>query len=241
MNIKMVNSTLKQVAVEAGLPANLIGLNIEKSFPFISKEEIDSVRVVFETGRISIRELSFDFGGQQVFVETRTLPMIRNNRVEQVMVVTRDRSKEREIEALKLKNTETKETMLKEIHHRVKNNLAIVISLLSMQGSKNPDPDFQRLIRDIELRIRSMALIHEHLYRSENFDKIPLSNYIHSLVSMISSTFSGHKITLKMEMDDILANIETALPLGLITNELLTNSYKYAFPGKVEGIISIKL
>jgi len=241
MNIKMVNSTLKQVAVEAGLPHNLIGLNVEKSFPFISKEEIDSVRVVFETGRISIRELSFDYGGQQVFVETRTLPMIRNNRVEQVMVVTRDRSKEREIEALKLKNTETKETMLKEIHHRVKNNLAIVISLLSMQGSKNPDPDFQRLIRDIELRIRSMALIHEHLYRSENFDKIPLSNYIHSLVSMISSTFSGHKITLKIEMDDILANIEIALPLGLITNELLTNSYKYAFPGKTEGIISIKL
>lgn len=241
MNIKMVNSTLKQVAVQAGLPVSLIGLNIEESFPFINKEEVDNVKSVFETGRISIGELSFDFGGQQVFVEIRTIPMIRNNKVEQVMVVTRDRSKEREIEALKLKNTETKETMLKEIHHRVKNNLAIVISLLSMQGSKNADPDFQKLIRDIELRIRSMALIHEHLYRSENFDKIPLSNYIHSLISMISATFSGHKISLKMELEEILVNIETALPLGLITNELLTNSYKYAFPGNIEGIVSLKL
>ncbi|MEI8005978.1 MAG: histidine kinase dimerization/phosphoacceptor domain -containing protein [Bacteroidota bacterium] len=241
MNIKMVNSTLKQVAAEAGLPGNLIGMNIERSFPFINKEEIDNVRAVFETGRISIGELSFEFVGQQVFVETRTLPMIRNNRVEQVMVVTRDRSREREIEALKLKNAETKETMLKEIHHRVKNNLAIVISLLSMQGSKNNDPEFQKLIRDIELRIRSMALIHEHLYRSENFDKIPLSNYIQSLVSMISSTFSGHKISLKMELKEILVNIETALPLGLITNELLTNAYKYAYPGMNEGIVSLKL
>jgi len=241
MNIKMVNSPLKQVAAEAGLPGNLIGMNIERSFPFINKEEIDNVRAVFETGRISIGELSFEFGGQQVFVETRTLPMIRNNRVEQVMVVTRDRSREKEIEALKLKNAETKETMLKEIHHRVKNNLAIVISLLSMQGSKNNDPEFQKLIRDIELRIRSMALIHEHLYRSENFDKIPLSNYIQSLVSMISSTFSGHNISLKMELEEILVNIETALPLGLITNELLTNAYKYAYPDMSEGIVSLKL
>jgi len=131
--------------------------------------------------------------------------------------------------------------MLKEIHHRVKNNLAIVISLLGMQGRKNPDPEFQKLIRDIELRIRSMALIHEHLYRSENFDKIPLSNYIYSLVSIISGTFSGHKIRLVMQLEDILASIETALPLGLITNELLTNSYKYAFPGKKEGIVTLKL
>ncbi|MCX6285677.1 MAG: PAS domain-containing protein [Bacteroidetes bacterium] len=241
MNIIMVNSTLKQVATEAGLLADLTELNFKDSFPFIRKEEIEDVKAVFETGRISIGEMNFEFMGKNVFLETRKIPMIRNSRVEQVMVVTRDRSKEKEVEALKLRNAETKEIMLKEIHHRVKNNLAIVISLLGMQGKKNPDPDFQRLIRDIELRIRSMALIHEHLYRSENLDKVPLSNYIHSLVSIISGTFSGHKIRLEMQLEDILANIETALPLGLITNELLTNSYKYAFPGNKEGIVTLKL
>ena len=241
LNIIMLNSTLKQVAIEAGLYGDLTGLNIADSFPYIKDEEINDVRTVFETGRISFGELSFKFGSKQVFVEIRKIPMFRNNKVEQVMVVTRDRSKEKEIEDLKLRNSETKAVMLKEIHHRVKNNLAIVISLLSLQGRKNPDPEFQRVIRDIELRIRSMTLIHEHLYRSENLDKIPLSNYINSLVSIISGTFSGHKIKLDMRLEDILVNIETALPLGLITNELLTNAYKYAFPGKYDGILKIIL
>ncbi|MEI7491661.1 MAG: histidine kinase dimerization/phosphoacceptor domain -containing protein [Bacteroidota bacterium] len=241
MNIIMVNSTLKQVAREAGHLSEITRLNLYDAFPFISEEEVENINTVFETGRISIAEFNIAYGGKNVFLETRKIPMIRGNRVEQVMVVTRDRSQEKELEALQLRNSETKEIMLKEIHHRVKNNLAIVISLLGMQGRKNPDPEFQRLVRDIELRIRSMALIHEHLYRSENLDKVPLSNYIHSLVSIISSTFSGHKIRLEMDMEDILANIETALPLGLITNELLTNSYKYAFPGRNDGTIRLKL
>jgi len=241
MNLIMVNSPLKQVASDAGFTAELTGYNIVDSFPFVEKAEIDDVKAVFETGIISIGEISFDYEGQHVFVETRKIPVFRNNIVEQVMVVMRDRSKEKEIEALKLKNAETKEVMLKEIHHRVKNNLAIVISLLVMQGKKNPDPDFQKLIKDIELRIRSMALIHEHLYRSENFDKILLSNYLNSLVTIISGTFSGHQINIEPDLDDIMASIGTALPIGLITNELLTNSYKYAFPEKREGTIRLKL
>lgn len=241
LQIIMVNSTLREAARERGFSTDLTNLNLHTSLPFVKQDELDDIRKVFETGMISIRELSFEIDGQTIFVELRKIPMFRNNIVEQVMVVTRDRSKEKEVEALKVKNAETKEIMLKEIHHRVKNNLAIVISLLGMQGKKNPDPDFQKVIRDIELRIRSMALIHEHLYRSENLDKVPLSNYINSLVTIISGTFSGHKIRLAMDLDDILVNIETALPLGLITNELLTNSYKYAFPGTREGTVSIKL
>ena len=86
-----------------------------------------------------------------------------------------------------------------------------------------------------------MALIHEHLYRSESLDKIPLSTYIHSLVSMVSGTFSKNNIRLEMKLEDIQADIETALPLGLISNELLTNAYKYAFPDNAAGRISIRL
>lgn len=241
LRIIMVNSTLKQVALASGHAANFEGLHIEESFSFISQGEIDEVKKVFETGVICIGELNFEFRGQHVSVEVRKIPMFRGNKVEQVMVVARDRSKEKEIEILKLRNSETKEIMLKEIHHRVKNNLAIVISLLGMQGRKNTDPEFQRVIRDIELRIRSMALIHEHLYRSENLDRIPLSTYLHSLVSIISGTFSGKTIQIDMQLEDVMVNIETALPLGLITNELLTNSFKYAFPSKNGGVVSLKL
>ncbi len=241
LNIIMANSMLRQSVADAGLPSELKGRNLVETFLLLKQAEIDEMKAVFENGRISIGEISFEFRGQQFFVETRKIPIFHNNIVEQVMIVIRDRSKENEIELLKLRNAETKEIMLKEIHHRVKNNLAIVISLLDLQGRKNPDPNFQKLVREVELRIRSMALIHEHLYRSVNIDRIPLSNYIQSLVEIISGTFRNNKIRIEIQLDDILANIETALPIGLITNELLTNSYKYAFPEKQAGIITIKL
>jgi two-component sensor histidine kinase len=241
LQVIMVNSSLKQVASEAGLYMELTGVNAAEAMPFISHTEIDSVRKVFETGMISIGELSFDFQGRHVVVETRKIPIIRGNVVEKVMIVVRDRSREKEIDQLRQRNAETKEVMLKEIHHRVKNNLAIVISLLGMQGKKKPDADSQRLLKDIELRIRTMALIHEHLYRAENLDRIHLPNYITSLITMISSTFSSPKIHIETEFDEITASIESALPLGLITNELLTNAYKYAFRGEVSGRIRIQL
>jgi len=241
LNVIMANSTLKQLAADAGILTGLVGQNIANSFPFIRRTEIDDIKAVFETGRISIGEISFEIEKQLVFVETRKIPMIRNNEVDQVMIVTRDRSKEKEVEALKLRNAETKEIMLREIHHRVKNNLSIVVSLLNMQAKKNPDPEFQKLTKDIELRIRSMALIHEHLYRSENLDRIPLSTYLRSLATIISSTFSGNFINIDMDLDNILANIGIALPIGLITNEMMTNSFKYAFHDKRAGTIRLKL
>ena len=86
-----------------------------------------------------------------------------------------------------------------------------------------------------------MALIHEHLYRSENLDKIPLGDYLYSLIAIITGTFSGHRINIVNHLDSLDVNIETALPLGLIANELLTNAFKYAFNQHQDGEIQIHL
>lgn len=136
---------------------------------------------------------------------------------------------------------EQKGIMLKEIHHRVKNNLAIVISMLSLQMRKVQDPELKKIISDIELRIRSMALIHEHLYRSENLDRIRLHEYLNSLATIVISSFSSPRILLEKEFEPLEVSIETALPVGLITNELLTNALKYAFPENYEGRITARL
>jgi len=237
----MFNSSLQEEHARQGYPVNCVGKKIHQIYPFISSETLEELKLVFRTGEIHLGEQKVDLGKKTIYGETRKVPIFKDKRVIQVMTILRDRSKEKEVEELKLKNAEQKEIMLREIHHRVKNNLAIVISLINLQIQNNSDPDLLRIMKDIELRIRSMALIHEHLYKTESLDRIPLADYLQSLATIIMGTFSGKHLHLTTHLEATEVSIETALPLGLITNELLTNAFKYAFPDQKEGEIQIIL
>lgn len=136
---------------------------------------------------------------------------------------------------------EQKELMLRELHHRVKNNLGIIISMISLQIRDYPNAEFRKPMKDIELRIRTMALIHEYLYRSDFLDGIPLSNYLYSLSTAVLGTLGESNIQLTTEIEPVNVSIKIALPLGLITNELITNAIKYAFPDHQEGKIHLIL
>ena len=108
-----------------------------------------------------------------MFCELIKVPVFQDQKVIKVITVIRDRSKEKEIEVLKQKSADEKEILLREIHHRVKNNLSIVISLLNFQLTMSKSQELIPIINDIQLRIRSIALIHEHLYRSETLAGYP--------------------------------------------------------------------
>ncbi len=135
-----------------------------------------------------------------------------------------------------------KEVLLKEIHHRVKNNLYVVYSLLEMQADSILERGISRLFEDSQNRIYSMALIHDKLYRSQNLAQINFGDYLEDLVTNLFDSYNVNKerITLYINAAPISLNIETAAPCGLIVNELVSNIMKHAFPDDRAGIISVK-
>ncbi len=132
-----------------------------------------------------------------------------------------------------------KELLLKEVHHRVKNNLQVISSLLNLQLNSIRDPFDKVLFRESQDRIRSMALIHEKLYQSEDFGSISFSSYLGSLVSTLFHTYSLTNVEHVVNAEDIRLPLDTAIPCGLITNELVANSLKHAFPADRRGTITV--
>ncbi|HTB26539.1 MAG TPA: sensor histidine kinase, partial [Puia sp.] len=135
-----------------------------------------------------------------------------------------------------------KEWLLKEIHHRVKNNLQIVMSLLNSQSAYLENDAALTAIQDSQHRIHAMSLIHQKLYNTENVSSINMSSYIHELVSYLRESFdTGQRIRFDMDIEPLEMDVSQAVPVGLILNEAITNSLKYAFPDGRDGEINISL
>ena len=140
------------------------------------------------------------------------------------------------------KSLKVKDMLLKEIHHRVKNNLMVISSLLNLQSRYIKDEASKNIFKDSQNRARSMALIHELLYQSNDLKRINFGTYINKLTNELFSVYvmDPTKIKLNMDINDIMLDINTAIPLGLIVNELVSNSMKHAFPNNKQGKIDIK-
>jgi two-component sensor histidine kinase len=135
-----------------------------------------------------------------------------------------------------------KEWLLKEIHHRVKNNLQVVMSLLNSQSAYIDNDAALTAIHDSQHRVHAMSLIHQKLYNSENVSSIDMSFYTRELVSYLRDSFdTGHRIRFELNIEPLKMDVSQAVPLGLILNEAITNSIKYAFPHEKSGVISVSL
>lgn len=132
--------------------------------------------------------------------------------------------------------------LLKEIHHRVKNNLEVVSGLLALQFAKIEDPNIQEVMLSSQNRVKSMGILHQKLYQSEHLAFIEMKNYFENLCENILDSYNEtDRIKVNIEMNEIELDVDTAVPLGLIVNELLTNSLKYAFPKGEKGNIELSL
>jgi two-component sensor histidine kinase len=176
--------------------------------------------------------------GLEMRVEERTAELSRVNAVLQIEIGQRQRAEE-----VTKASLEEKEVLLKEIHHRTKNNMQVVCSLLKLQSSRLGDPQLRRALQDSENRVRSMALVHEKLYQSQDLSHIDLKDYIKDLAYFLLTVYQieSERINLHLDLQSVIVNIETAMPCGLIINELTSNAFKYAFPGLQKGTINIYL
>jgi len=137
-------------------------------------------------------------------------------------------------------SVEEKEILLKEIHHRVKNNLALTISLIKLQQYKVEDSKTKNILKDIQERIYTMELLHRKLYESKNLNLILVKEYIENLVLDIAKTYTNiNKVEIDFDIDEIYCDIETVLPCALIINEITTNAFKYAFVNHDNPMLSI--
>jgi len=134
-----------------------------------------------------------------------------------------------------------KEVLLKEIHHRVKNNLQVISSILHLQGRKIDDPRYKHIFGECQDRVRTMALVHEKLYRSPSLSAIDLAEEVRDLVSMLASSHAPPNVRLEVQAESAISDIHTAVPVGLLINEMVSNALKHAFPDGRRGRVNVTL
>jgi PAS domain S-box-containing protein len=209
------------------------------------KEHYASIRFKKPEDLFLIEYRMKDADGEWKWFYSQETVFLRNpdGTVKQTIGAASDITQLKKVENQLQQSLAEKEVLLREVHHRVKNNLSVVDGLLSMQARYITDVEALKSLSDSQRRIHTMSLIHEQLHHSQDLDKVDFCEYLQRLVVNLysSSNFSADQIELKLDLNSTLLNIDTAISLGLIVNELLTNAFKYAFPNDMKGLIEVIL
>jgi PAS domain S-box-containing protein len=178
--------------------------------------------------------------GRSRFFEIYSTPILYNDQIQGILIVARDITERKQAEARMQKDLQEKTVLLNEVHHRVKNSLQVVASLLSLQSQNVTDAQVMALFEQSRNRILMMASVYERLYHSKNFASIDFKQYLDEVLGgMYQSSGIANRIDLKLDVQDVVFSLDNAIPIALIINELFTNSIKHAFPGNRKGSVEI--
>jgi PAS domain S-box-containing protein len=182
---------------------------------------------------------------RRVWININAVPQFKNgeNKPYQVYTTFEDITERIETEEQIKASLHEKELLLKEIHHRVKNNLQVISSMLSLQSMQIMDDDLKAMFRESQGRVQTMAIVHEKMYQSADLSKIGFADYIRDLTNELFASYGvdSSRITSEVNVEDVKLGVDVAIPCGLIVNELISNSLKHAFPNGEKGEITINL
>ncbi|MBF0495219.1 MAG: PAS domain S-box protein [Deltaproteobacteria bacterium] len=224
----------------SGQLAGLVGVITDITERKRVEEELDNYRENLEelvkrrTSELAHANIILEM---EIVERKRTEEALRKNEAEQRARATELEAAKEQIKA----SLKEKELLLKEIHHRVKNNLQVIIGLLNITRDQTSNPEATELLTDASVRVHSMALIHSQLYQSTHLSKISMEIYAEQLVANISQTYLPRSVSLVVAPSDVYLEIDQAIPCALALNELITNAYKHAFRGKDQGTIEVAI
>lgn len=214
----------------------IVPKKLQKSATLITEKVAKGERTAFEA--IRCRK-----DGRMIAVSVLASPIVVSGKQIGTYGIYRNITERKKAEEQIKASLKEKEILLQEIHHRVKNNMQIISSLLNLQSRHIKDKESLGLFKSSQNRVKSMALIHERLYQSKDFTRIDVADYVQNLTNHLFITYgiSKEAIRLKIDIKDIFLDINTAIPCGLIINELVSNSLKHAFPNDKKGKIQISM
>jgi PAS domain S-box-containing protein len=221
-------------------PSDFLGKPLTQFFPGnLGKDFLLKINEAIRTSKTQNLYYYFDHQGKTHHYEAR----YRSINEKECLVLIRDITDNKLNEEKLTQSLKEKEVLLKEVHHRVKNNMQIISSILNLQSSYTTDNAILALLRESQNRIKTMAYIHESLYQNKTFSSVNFNEYLSQLISNIihSYSVSPEKIKLIVNSDRLVLNLDVSIPLGLIINELITNAIKHAFPSTSKGVISVNL
>lgn len=184
-------------------------------------------------------EYQLTINNKNIWFECRIIPKTINS----VLLIAHDISERKVAEARKERDLQEKNTLLKELYHRTKNNMQVISSMLKMQSMQTKDPYILETFKGINNKISSMSLVHKKLYQSQDLSYIDLKEYIEELVELLAQSFhlDSEQISFNLNLNKVNVLLDSAVPLGLVINELITNMFKHAFPDHRKGEITISL
>jgi PAS domain S-box-containing protein len=226
-------------------PEDILGKTVEEFMSPQQYQEVENyVELTLSGNKVSYEfNLIFNDGKRRHLLVDQVPHITYTGEVLDFFVFCQDITERKQAEEQVEASLRDKEVLLQEIHHRVKNNLQIISSLLDLQSQRLQDGQILELFQESQNRIKSMALLHQELYLSGNLDRINFADYIYSLINHLIQTYcvNSFDVNVELNIEDVVLDINTAIPCGLILNELISNAFKHAFPRNTQGTIWVEV